>query len=340
MVPKGRLQPEPGGLTAVSRVASRALHSSISDARVDLDDLLQKTSRTFALAIPLLPEPTRKAVSVAYLLFRVADTFEDATTWPREDRIDALESFVDLLELPLAQRRVEAKARSAKWLERPPVTHEGYLELLAELPGVLGALDELSTSVSALVVKHTIRTTEGMASVVARADERGNLRVASVRELKDYCYIVAGIVGELLTDLFLHDCASLETQRSELERLMRAFGEGLQLVNILKDVDDDAGDGRVYLPTAVPRSELFALARADLEDANRYVQALQKGGAPRGFLAFTGLSLVLAFAALDRLEADGAGAKVSRPEVMNLFQALEKDLDAGVALDLRQSARV
>jgi len=187
-------------------------------------------------------------------------------------------------------------------------------------------------------VKHTVRTTEGMASVVARADERGNLRLATVRELKDYCYIVAGIVGELLTDLFLHDCASLQSQRGELERLTRAFGEGLQLVNILKDVGDDAADGRVYLPSAVPRPELFALARADLDDANRYVQALQQGGAPRGFLAFTGLSLVLAFAALDRLEAAGPGAKVSRPEVMQLFQTLEQQLDDGVALDIRRAS--
>ncbi len=306
---------------------------------VDLDDLLRKTSRTFALAIPLLPEPTRRAVGVAYLLFRVADTFEDATTWPREERIEALESFVELLELPPAQRLHEAKLRAAEWLKRPPVEHEGYLELLGELPGVLAELDTLAPKVSERVVHHTVRTTDGMASVVARADERGNLRLASVRELKDYCYIVAGIVGELLTDLFLHDAPSLGGERKELERLMRSFGEGLQLVNILKDVGDDAVDGRVYLPAAVPRAELFALARADLDEANQYVQTLQRGGAPRGFLAFTGLSLVLAFAALDRLEADGAGAKVSRPEVMQLFESLERDLDAGVALDLRQSAR-
>ena len=305
---------------------------------MDLDDLLSKTSRTFALAIPLLPEPTRKAVGVAYLLFRVADTFEDATTWPREERIDALESFVELLELSPALRAREAQQRVSQWMVRPPVEHEGYLELLRELPAVLAELDTLAPAVSELLVKHTIRTTEGMASVVARADERGNLRLGSVRELKDYCYIVAGIVGELLTELFLHDCPSLEAQSVELRRLMRSFGEGLQLVNILKDVGDDAVDGRVYLPAAVPRAELFALARADLDEANAYVQALQRGGAPRGFLAFTGLSLVLAFAALDRLEVDGAGAKVSRPEVMQLFQSLEKDLDAGVALDLKRAS--
>jgi farnesyl-diphosphate farnesyltransferase len=304
---------------------------------VDLDDLLSKTSRTFALAIPLLPEPTRRAVGVAYLLFRVADTFEDATTWAREERIDALETFVELLELTPALRHREAKRLSDAWLAKPPVDHEGYLELLGELPAVLGQLEELAPGVREQVVRHTIRTTEGMASVVARADERGNLRLASVRELKDYCYIVAGIVGELLTEVFLHDSPTLQAQRAELERLMRSFGEGLQLVNILKDANDDAVDGRVYLPPSVPRAELFALARADLEDANRYVQALQRGGAPRGFLAFTGLSLVLAFAALDRLEAAGAGAKVSRQDVMHLFERLERQLDGGAVLDLRAS---
>jgi farnesyl-diphosphate farnesyltransferase len=302
---------------------------------VDLDDLLTKTSRTFALAIPLLPPPTRRAVSVAYLLFRVADTLEDSTSWPREERLDALETFVELLELSPAERNGEAKRLSAAWLERPPVEHEGYLELLGELPAVLAQLDELAPAVKQLVVKHTVRTSEGMASVVARADERGNLRLGSVRELKDYCYIVAGIVGELLTEVFLHDSPSLATQQRELEQRMRSFGEGLQLVNILKDAGDDAVDGRVYLPVSVPRAELFALARADLEDANRYVQALQRGGAPRGFLAFTGLSLVLAFAALDRIEADGAGAKVSRQDVMHLFETLERKLDGGGVLDLR-----
>jgi farnesyl-diphosphate farnesyltransferase len=49
-----------------------------SDAEF-LHDLLTKTSRTFALSIPELPEPTMREVTIAYLLFRIADTFEDAT---------------------------------------------------------------------------------------------------------------------------------------------------------------------------------------------------------------------------------------------------------------------
>ena len=58
-----------------------------------LDALLEKTSRTFALSIPRLPEPTRREVTVAYLLFRIADTLEDATLWDGSRRRDELARF-------------------------------------------------------------------------------------------------------------------------------------------------------------------------------------------------------------------------------------------------------
>ena len=51
-----------------------------------LEALLVKASRTFALTIPLLEEPLRRTMSVAYLLMRNADTLEDAWRVPRERR--------------------------------------------------------------------------------------------------------------------------------------------------------------------------------------------------------------------------------------------------------------
>ena len=71
----------------------------------DLADLLEKTSRTFALSIPVLPEPTRREVMIAYLLFRIADTFEDAAHWEPEARIAALSDFNRLLRSPCPARR-------------------------------------------------------------------------------------------------------------------------------------------------------------------------------------------------------------------------------------------
>ncbi|MGE5413115.1 MAG: squalene/phytoene synthase family protein, partial [Syntrophomonadaceae bacterium] len=67
------------------------------DSMPRLEDLLEKTSRTFALSIPVLPEPTRREVTLSYLLFRIADTFEDASHWTPEARIAALDAFEALL---------------------------------------------------------------------------------------------------------------------------------------------------------------------------------------------------------------------------------------------------
>ena len=54
-----------------------------------------------------LPEPTRREVTISYLLFRIADTFEDSASWTRKRRIRALEIFCDLLANP-RRRRVRA----------------------------------------------------------------------------------------------------------------------------------------------------------------------------------------------------------------------------------------
>ena len=293
---------------------------------LDTNDLLQKTSRTFALAIPLLPEPTRLEVGLAYLLFRIADTFEDATHWPRTDRVVALEEFSRALPSLDGAR---AKHLVGGWLATPPCTNAGYLELVEKTPEVLFEVSTLPTSAQHILIRHARRTADGMANVVRASDERGRLVLSTLRELEDYCYIVAGIVGELLTDLFLNDAPQLESVRKELEENTRAFGEGLQLVNILKDSRDDAGDGRTYLPASIPRSTVLELARRDLDGAARYIVALETGKAPRGFVAFTTISVMLARAALDRIEGSGAGSKVSRADVFAMFNTLQETLDKG-----------
>src|SRR3954464_13961842 len=114
----------------------------------DLEQLLLSKSRTFALAIPLLPEPTRLEVILYYLLFRVADTFEDAASWPRALRIQALERFDQLLENP---GRDESEAVARLWAEEVPCEQPGYRELLAELPSVLDALFSLNPEAVGLI---------------------------------------------------------------------------------------------------------------------------------------------------------------------------------------------
>src|SRR5690349_2592145 len=102
----------------------RALPSDV------LADLLGRTSRTFALAIPLLEEPLASQVSISYLLFRIADTLEDAPRWGRDRRARALTSFSRWLTTGETDWMSVVRAT-------PPTDDDGCAELLARADEVL-----------------------------------------------------------------------------------------------------------------------------------------------------------------------------------------------------------
>lgn len=290
-----------------------------------LETLLEKTSRTFALSIPVLPEPTRREVTVAYLLFRIADTFEDASHWPPERRIAALSDFERLLG---ENRPAEAARLAAEWSAARPAHHEGYRELVAEIPFVLEAFFTLAPEAMASIRTHVLRASDGMGEFVARTDGE-RLELSDLPELRRYCYYVAGIVGEMLTELFLRGRPALDDSAGALRERSAAFGEALQLVNILKDAADDAAEGRRFLPRAVPVADVFALARRDLAVAAEYIGILQRAGAPRGLVEFCALPVLLARASLRKVEEKGPGAKVSRPELYLITRRLRRALERG-----------
>ena len=300
--------PPPGSLVPESAAAMSARPLS----RDELSSLLTRTSRTFALTIPLLDEPLATDVGLAYLLFRIADTLEDATSWGRDARLAALDSFGEWLI---------GDDEDPEWLstveESPPTTDEGCLALLARAVAVKRAVIARGPELSLAMTMDVVRTSSKMGEFVARQTEEGGLVLNDLEDLKEYCYAVAGIVGELLTQMFIVRDPRLEHARDALMDLAPAFGEGLQLVNILKDAPSDAKEGRQYLPRGVARAEVMKLARRDLEQADEYIAALEGAGASKYVRAFCTLPVRLAVATLDRLE-QGA-PKLTREEVLSIF---------------------
>lgn len=292
-----------------------------------IDDLLQKTSRTFALAIPLLPEPTRAQVGIAYLLFRIADTFEDAVLWTRERRLGTLGRFVQLLD----QDPTAAEALTIECLRDPPVEHSGYRELLARMPLVLRDFGALPLPVRVAVRRHLVRSVDGMSQFVRRSDQDNRFTLSSIEDLRDYCYSVAGIVGEMLTELYILDRPELSSSAEELRSRAARFGEGLQLVNILKDAPRDAEEGRVYLPPGVELQALLDLAGQGLTAADEYVDLLRRAGTAPGLVTFNAFIAGLARSNVRVLAARGLGAKLSRTEVAAVAADVCRELTSPVS---------
>jgi farnesyl-diphosphate farnesyltransferase len=287
-----------------------------------IDHLLQKTSRTFALAIPLLPEPTRNQVGIAYLLFRIADTFEDAVLWTRERRVAALDRFIELVDSDPSA----AEALTLECLREPPVEHPGYRELVARMQLVLRDFGGLPLPARVAVRRHLIRSVEGMKKFVLRSDQQNRLTLSNIEDLRDYCYSVAGIVGEMLTELYLLDRPELAGSAKELRDRAASFGEGLQLVNILKDAPSDAQEGRVYLPPGVELPALLDLTGQALTEAEEYVHLLRRGGTASGLISFNAFIAGLARMNLRVLAARGLGAKLSRTDVASGAAEVARDL--------------
>ena len=288
-----------------------------------LTDLLVRTSRTFALAIPCLPLPVRHEVTVSYLLFRITDTIEDATQLNAKEKLAALDRWADVLDQIVSSGAPPAEGLPTQPLTldlpRPPSSNTDDLDLMHELPFVVQSAALLRPPVRQAIFGSLRTSLSGMRRFIAAGTPSGEVRITSLEDLREYCYVVAGVVGELLTEVFLLGTDGLSEVREELDAHARWFGEGLQLVNILKDADDDLRDGRVFIPRDVTRQHLFEFTREDLRQADAYLQVLKKAKAPQGFMAFTELPLLLAWRTLETVEQFGPGSKLSRTEVLRLL---------------------
>lgn len=285
--------------------------------RDQLATLLTKTSRSFALSIPAAPAPLDVEITVAYLLFRISDTFEDSTWVSVEQRRLGLATTIAALRDPSGP---DARALLHEQATAVPQTHVGYRELMASTGTVLDGLMSLSPEARDIIAHHCARTAEACIEWIGRTDEYGVLRLASMQELRAYCYAVAGVPGELLCDLFLLECPELSSIEEALRVRAPVVGEAMQLVNIVKDVATDAQEDRVFLPVTVSLAEAIALARRDLDVAREYVQLMRCAGAPAGAIAFHAITAELARAALEVTETQGPGAKVDRAQVASILQ--------------------
>jgi len=244
---------------AVGQIARPGIGDSPPRLAADRDDelfqvrILPGVSRTFALTIPQLPAMLDRAVTNAYLLCRIADTIEDDPSLTIGDKEHFLRTFLS------AVAGIDTADDFAVELSRKlsESTLAAERELIVECPRVLRITHGLPDAQRTAIHRCVTIMSQGMAQFERNRSRRG---LADLDELERYCYCVAGVVGEMLTDLFCSYSPEIERHREQLATYSTRFGQGLQMTNILKDVWDDLERGTCWLPR-----DMFEASGFDLE---------------------------------------------------------------------------
>ncbi|MGD3108402.1 presqualene diphosphate synthase HpnD [Streptomyces sp. YGL11-2] len=172
-------------------------------------------ARNFAYGIRLLPTERRQAMSALYAFSRRVDDIGDGSlaTAAKQQRLEDTRALL---------ARVKDGAISED--DTDPVA-VALADAARRFPIPLDALDELIDGVLADVRGETYETWE---------------------QLKVYCRCVAGGIGRLSLGVFgtVPGAPGAEHAAEYADTL----GLALQLTNILRDVREDAGNGRTYLP--------------------------------------------------------------------------------------------
>ncbi len=208
-----------------------------SDLEEAYESCRQETAqwaKTFYLGTMLLPPAKRRAIWAIYVWCRRTDELMDsaqAQTLSAEVLLERLDAWEERTRALFAGHAVDGLDRvMLDTIERFPQPLQAYLDMI-----------------------------EGQRMDVLRD------RYASFSDLQLYCYRVAGTVGLMTQEVMGVDAAYTSapwSERPDTSEAAVALGIANQLTNILRDVGEDRGRGRIYLPQE--DLDRFGYSEADL----------------------------------------------------------------------------
>lgn len=216
--------------------------------------LLNGVSRTFALTITQLPPGVRTVVSNAYLLCRMMDTIEDEPALSTQQKQYFGDRFVNVVAGCCAPKEFASELAPLLSQASIPAEHE-LARAIPQIMRITHGFNERQRE----ALEYCVR---GMCQGMLEFQKsRSSYGLVDLAHLDRYCYCVAGLVGEMLTQLFCDYSPAIAQHREPLSKLAVSFGQGLQMTNILKDIWEDQRRGACWLP-----QDVFAELGFDLRE--------------------------------------------------------------------------
>ncbi len=285
---------------------------------------LDEVSRSFSFCIARLKSPLKEWVGLGYLLFRVLDTIEDAPWKTQELKNEIFKNFINALDLE------ENEIHLISWnLQFPESIPEGEKNLVKNLPALLKDFTSLPDPAKISLKKSLKMMSQGMDFFSNREKNANRVELKNLTEVNQYCFFVAGIVGEFLTNI-ISPSLPQATLNSELLFNSFQFGLFLQKINLLKDQHTDEKEGRFLVPN---RSELLESLAIDSEGALNYI--LNIPVAEREYRLFCAWSLFLGLSSLPWIENSfslNILSKIPRALTNSLLDKVESVIDDNQAI--------
>lgn len=199
-------------------------------------ELLDATSRSFAAVIKQLNPELRNAIMIFYLILRALDTVEDDMNLDKDVKVETLTKFHEKLltkdwSFTLCDETVKDRIT------------------LVEFPVILEEYHKLKPVYKDIIKNITDRMGNGMAEKVINEEKLMN-GLDTMKEYNTYCYYVAGLVGESLTDMML-TTGYIKISEQERDQLVNSMANMLQKTNIIRDFREDLEEKRSFWPKEI-----------------------------------------------------------------------------------------
>ena len=221
--------------------------SRLDDAYAFCEAACRNASTTFFSSFSALNTDKRKAVHAVYALCRWVDDIVDG------DEVPTILETKDLREATKQRQAVVEERHIGASPSLAPEEHRRRMMALVDIRLKLQQANEsnlaedehpIFLALQDVFARYPIKLSDFETVIEGMEDDLYPVRIQTWDELRSYCYKVASAVGLILIEIYGYDDRAARLHAVDL-------GIQMQLINVLRDINEDLERGRVYLPLEV-----------------------------------------------------------------------------------------